>query len=250
MPTLMFAAILLLVQPAALPDVHIEPLADQAYRLTATIEGETNPASAQAVLQPTALRICGSESYVFGRYSFTANESVESTGVSTVTLVQNVTCGLEGAPASSAPPAPPLSEAGLERLNPVIDGLTERYFSAIEEARHADSLAMTSEQMTGGASLAEWTRTREQHRAEAGAPVSRQVARLTWYTNPAGAPPGYYAAVDYVASWERGDECGYLIWFSPDGVAPFTLARQEHTWLDNGLDDETRAAMRQRFCII
>ena len=255
MPTSTFAAVLLLVQPTPLPDVQVETLGDQAYRLTVTVEGETNPGNAQAALQPTAVRLCGSESWVFGRYSFTSNEAVESSGdaagVDSVTLVQNVPCGMrEAAPASSATTAPPLSETDLERLTPIIDGLTERYFSAVEEARHADSLAMTSEEMTGGASLAEWTRTREQHRAEAGAPVSRQLARLTWYANPDGVPPGYYAAVDYVASWERRDECGYLIWFSPDGVIPFTLTRQEQTWLDHGLDDETRAAMRQRFCAI
>ena len=255
MPTSTFAAALLLIQPAPLPDVQIETVGDQAYRLTVPIEGETSPASAQAALQPTALRLCGPESYVFGRYSFSSSETTpasgDAAGVASVTLVQNVTCGMrEAEPASGATPAPPLSEADLERLTPMIDGLTERYFSAVEEARHAESLAMTSEEMTGGASLAEWTRTRDQQRAEAGAPVSRQVARLTWYANPAGVTPGYYAAVDYVASWERRDECGYLIWFSPDGVIPFTLTRQQQTWLDHGLDDETHAAIRQQFCAI
>lgn len=254
MPISTFAAVLLLVQLTPLPDVQIETLGDQAYRLTVTLEGETHPGSAQAALQPTALRLCGSESYVFGRYSFSSSEvapaSDDAAGVASVTLVQNVTCGMEAAPASSAPPAPPLSETDLERLTPMIDGLTDRYFSAIDEARHADSLAMTSEEMTGGASLADWSRTQEQRRVETGTPVSRQIARLTWYISPADVPSGLYAAVDYVASWQRQDECGYLIWFSPDGTTPFTLARQEQTFLGHGLAEDTRAAMRQRFCAL
>lgn len=255
MPASTLVAVLLLVQPASPPSVDVEDLGENTYRLTVTVEGATNPAIAQAMLQPTMTRLCGSDPYVLGRYSFNSEEAVTpapgSPHLDRVTLVQDMACGLaESAPSPAPPATTPLTQTNLEHLNPLVEALTDRYFSAIEEARHADSLAMTSEEMTGGASLADWSRAREQRRVETGAPVSRQIARLTWYIDPADVPSGLYAAVDYVASWERQDECGYLIWFSPDGTTPFTLARQEQTFLGHGLDEDTRAAMRQRFCAL
>ena len=72
-----------------------------------------------------------------------------------------------------------------------------------------------------------WIAREAQRRVQTGAPRSRQVARLTWYQNPPGADPGHYVAVDYVADWERQQECGYLIWFRPDVSTPFLLSRQE-----------------------
>lgn len=80
---------------------------------------------------------------------------------------------------------------------------------------------------------------RTQFNAAAGQPSHRDVVRVTWYDDPAGAPqPGRYAAADY-----RGDYpntsfyCGYVLWhLQADGR--FRIIREEEAQM---LDEIAKA---------
>lgn len=259
MPTTIVALALsvLLGQTQTEPAIKVEPQGDNAYLLTVTLSGTTDPGAAQAFIIPRATELCGALPPRLDRYQFSASELAPGQPANdrpdSVTLIQEVRCGVSTEPivtprATTPPPA--LTQADADLLRPGIESLTDRYFSATDAGRDAEAHALASSEMTGGASVAEWAADREARLQETGAYVSRTVARITWYSNPPGVPPGYYAAVDYVAGWERQDECGYVVWHSPDGVVPFLLARQERTFLPHELDDATRAGLRRQYCIL
>lgn len=257
MPNLLYVAAALVAglgQPQTLPTVQVERLGDASYRLTVTAEGTQDPAAAHALLEPAAASLCGELPARYGRYRFNANGLAPGqTGPArdSVTLIQDLTCG-EDAPAASTPPAAiALTQADIDALTPAILDLSGQYFDAVEQGRDPDAFALTAPEMTGDASVEDWIARATERRSMVGAPVSRQVARLTWYPNPPNSPqPGLYVAVDYVAGWSLQDECGYLIWFRPDAETPFRLTRQEQTFLPRELDDRTRAALRAQHCII
>ena len=250
MPTLLFA---LLLSLQASPDIQTEARGPNAWRLTITVKGERDPTVVAPRLQPRAAELCGPVGYHFGRYTFRVDEAIEGPSVGnppSLTLVQDVACGPRPPEPPPPAPAPALSEAEAGELQPKVQALTDRYFAAVDEGRHADSRAMADEAMTGGATLEEWTAREQQRRSVTGALRSRQVARFTWYSNPAGAPFGHYAAVDYVASHELQDECGYLVWYRPTPGAEFHLVRQEVIYLSPDLDADTRTALRRQHCIL
>ncbi|MBW8302487.1 MAG: DUF4019 domain-containing protein [Brevundimonas sp.] len=250
MPTLLFA---LLLSLQAGPDIEVETRGPGTWRLTITVKGESDPSVVVPRLQPRAAALCGAAGYHFGRYTFRADEAIEGPGAgdpSTLTLVQDIACGPRPPAPLPPAPAPVLTEAEATELQPKIQALSDRYFAAVDEGRHADSFAMADDAMTGGATLDEWTAREEQRRAVTGDRESRQIGRLTWYSNPGGAPFGHYAAVDYVASHNLQDECGYLVWYRPTGGMDFRLVRQEVTYLPPDLDADTRAALRRQHCII
>lgn len=250
MPTLLFALLAVL---QAGPDIQTEARGPGAWRLTITVKGETDPAVVAPRLQPRAAELCGSAGYHFGSYTFSADEAVEGPGAGdppSLTLVQDVACGPPPPAPPPTPPAPVLTEADAAELQPKIQALSDRYFAAVDEGRYAEAFAMADEAMTGGATLEEWTAREQQRRAATGDRGDRQIGRLTWYSNPDGAPFGHYAAVDYVGSHALQDECGYIVWYRPTPGAAFHLVSQEVIYLPPDLDADTRAALRRQHCIL
>jgi hypothetical protein len=255
MPTLIIAALLgLLAQDQTSSAIGVEPLGAGGYRLTITVAGTSDPGQGQARLAPKAVELCGDAGFTFGRYRFEAQApgpgEVQPPSAESITLSQDVRCGAEPPAASPGPGVAEITEAEATRLAPAILALSDEYFSAVDEGRDAESLALTLPSMNGNATLADWTAGLARRRAEVGPLVSRTVAKLTWYSNPPDVEPGLYVAADFVAYSEHADECGYLVWFSPNGAPPFRLARQETTSLPHDLSTATVAAMRQRVCAI
>lgn len=256
MPNLLYVATAFLLglgQPQTSQPVQVERLGEAGYRLTVTAEGTQDPAAALALLRPTAEGLCGDLPAQYGRYQFNADGPAPGQPGpvrESVTLIQDLTCG-EPLPATAESVPIALTQADIDVLTPVILDLTGQYFAAVEQARDMDAFALTTPEMTGGASAENWIDRAGERRDLVGQPVSRQIARLTWYPNPPNSPrPGLYVAVDYVAGWTLQDECGYLIWYRPNAATPFRLTRQEQTFLPHELDDATRSALRARHCIL
>lgn len=233
--------------------IRTEPAGPDAWRLTITADDETDPLRLAERLRPRAAELCGAAGYHFERYVFDLRQALaDATSepqTDSLTLTQDVRCG-PTAPEPELPPAPVLSEADALALNPRLTALSDAYFAALDAGRYAEAFAMVDEEMTGGASLEDWTARNRARRDSVGATTQRQIGRLTWYSNPPGAPPGHYGAVDYVASHALQDECGYLIWHHPAPDADLRLTRQEATYLPHDLDEATRARMRQAYCIL
>lgn len=53
-----------------------------------------------------------------------------------------------------------------------------------------------------------------------------RILRLSWYPDPAGQPPGLYAAFDFRGDRADGTmDCGYVVVHRADPAAPFTVVR-------------------------
>jgi hypothetical protein len=235
--------------------IKVEPDGPGRWRMTITATDETDPLRLADRLRPRAADLCSVQGYYFDRYTFSLKQRFpEQPGAGKpsdkLTVVQDVVCGASPAAPPEPAPAPVLSEADAEALNPQLEALTAAYFAALDQGRHADSFAMADAAMSGGATLEQWTEREKQFAASTGPVTERQIGRLTWYSNPAGAPFGHYGAVDYVASHTLQQECGYLIWYRPKVGAPFRLTRQEMTLLSPDLSPESRDALRKAHCIL
>lgn len=57
-----------------------------------------------------------------------------------------------------------------------------------------------------------------------------RILRLSWYSNPAGQPPGLYAAFDFRGDRKDGTmDCGYIAVHRAAPGAPFTIVRTDTT---------------------
>ena len=55
-----------------------------------------------------------------------------------------------------------------------------------------------------------------------------RILRLSWYPDPAGQPPGLYAAFDFRGDRQDGTmDCGYVVVHRTDPASPFTVVRTD-----------------------
>jgi len=55
-----------------------------------------------------------------------------------------------------------------------------------------------------------------------------RILRLSWYPDPAGQPPGLYAAFDFRGDRKDGTmDCGYVVVHRTDPASPFTVVRTD-----------------------
>lgn len=148
------------------------------------------------------------------------------------------------APVPPAPESPP-TEADVD----LIRALTLTYLLAKESADGDAAYALLSNEMASYGAPEGWAATRDSFNAQVGSGAKPNVARITWYDNPAGAPvPGRYAAADYgVAYPSNGFTCGYVMWLrQADGG--YLIVREEEAQVtpDNvaQLSAEQVASMR------
>lgn len=213
------------------PDVQVKPLPGGRFELTATVPNTTEPSKGQAALMPRAMELCGTRALQLGTYKFKSTAPMAGTGstISTsLVFVQELQCGdtphvdTVVAAAPRAPATPPTANDEAD-----IRSRTLAFLSAKDRGYFDAAIAMFSE--TTGAMLTEdtWGSQRRAFNASAGMPLQQQVIRVTWYDDPAGAPPGRYAAADYGASHENAAfYCGYVMWLlQPDGG--YRIVREE-----------------------
>lgn len=66
-----------------------------------------------------------------------------------------------------------------------------------------------------------------------------RILRLSWYPDPAGQPPGLYAAFDFRGDRADGTmDCGYVVVHRADPAAPFTVVRIDTSEVPPDLMDE------------
>lgn len=256
------------------PGITVEPTGTQSWRFTISATDETDPQRLVARLSDKVAALCADRGYHFGRYTFRMNQTLDQAGrpmpvPQTLTVVQDAACGPEpetkpapdqeegNQPGVTADPASrspvrlgEITPADTLVLNQELQAASEAYFQALEDGRHDEAFAVVDPGMTGGQTFIDWKADQLVEQRTRGPRTGLQIGRLTWYANPAGAPPGHYGAADFIARRSSKDECGYLVWFRGEAGAPLRLIRQEMTFLPRSLNPETRAALRQQYCII
>lgn len=214
------AAALAAASPAfATDDIQVREIGPSHFELTIVIEGTTDPAAGQAALVPKAQALCGAKHPHWGRYEFEGQQPAavepKDTGSPSLWYRHEITCETSP-PAPEALPETPAApaEAPTQQDEALIRERTEAYLAAKDAGAYAEAYAMIGGSMRDYFTPEAMAASRTPFNASAGPGVEREVIRLTWYDDPAGAPaPGRYVAADYRAGFPSGAfYCGYVVW--------------------------------------
>lgn len=101
------------------------------------------------------------------------------------------------------------------------------YLTAKDEQRFAEAYALFTPIQKGVVPFSKWEADMRSVYRSAGALEGRTLKKVTWYKNPANAPRGIYAAVDFSSQFsELSLHCGFVaMQLQMDGS--FGVAREE-----------------------
>lgn len=101
------------------------------------------------------------------------------------------------------------------------------YLAAKDEGRFADAYALFSPNQKTTVPFSRWEADMRKIYSQAGRAQGRTLKRITWHKDPANAPRGVYAAVDFSSRFsELGLHCGFVaMQMQMDGS--FRVAREE-----------------------
>jgi hypothetical protein len=212
-------------------EVAVRERESNSYELTLTNQTPLSEREAQALIANAALSICKGLEPKLGKYRFESNQAlgdgVPSREVPPFVFVQDVTC--DSAPmAQVAKRVPTLkSTEDAQRVREDIKGRSEAYFRLLTANRFDDAYSQLNESALG-LNKAKWTRDQRAFQLLAGDPRSIAVVTITIYDNPAEAPePGLYVAADFNNAYQNVPfQCGYLVWYRPEG-GNFEITRME-----------------------
>jgi hypothetical protein len=101
------------------------------------------------------------------------------------------------------------------------------YLAAKDARRFADAYAQFTPLQKAAVPFSKWERDMRAIYAEAGAAEGRTLKKITWYKDPANAPPGIYAAVDFSSQFaELSLHCGFVA-MQQQMDGSFGVAREE-----------------------
>lgn len=256
---LSLAAILSLAQGVAevSADVDVRPLGSNRYELTIIITGTHEPSVGHQAALEIAQQVCGALQPSLGHHKFegrapaTASQATDKPP--TLRFIQQIECLAADVDPKDAvaelPPAPDQPPTADEEVG--IHAATLEYLAAKDDGDFDRAHAMLKPATGDMFTEASWREPRRQFNKSAGKPEEREVVRITWYDDPAGAPsPGRYAAADYRAAYASGAfYCGYVVWLRQhDGS--YRIVREEEGRMDpetlaRGLEEEL-PDLRQR----
>ncbi len=221
------------------PQVMTRRLADGHFELTVTLPGTTDPAVGQRAVLTAATAACGDKTARLGKYKFKADEKLTvapSDRGTSMMFLQEVECGdVNNAEDADLPPPAPTQPPDAQD-EALIRDRTLAYLTAKDTGNFDNGFAMLDASMRDMMGDASWRKPRAAFNAASGQPLQRQVVRVTWYDNPAGAPtPGRYAAADYSASYANAAfYCGYVMWLlQADGS--YRIVREEEGQLTSDM---------------
>lgn len=208
-------------------EVRTSQLGVDQYELAMELPASVSPQQASSMLLPVAEQLCAGRPAQLGRYRFESQEPLApgASPAATQTFTQKVACGAssEVVHVARAPKTPPTA-----RDEQTIRTDTLRYLEAKDRGDFDAAFAVLGSELAEMFANGKSRESRATFNAAAGRPNSREVVRVTWYDDPAGAPvPGRYVAADYRGDYPHdGFYCGYVVWLlQPDGS--FRIVREE-----------------------
>lgn len=213
-------------------DVQARQVSPDRFELTAQFPASLDPQQASSMLQPVADQLCAGRGAKLGHYSFQAIQSLgkagdapPADGTPTQTFIQQVECGgatplASGVPAPKAPPTPEDERTVREA--------TLGYLEAKDRGDFDAAHTLLGEEAAALMRADNWRTPRAAFNADAGLPSRREVVRLTWYDDPAGAPrSGRYVAADYRGDYTHaGFYCGFVVWYR-EADGRYRIVREE-----------------------
>lgn len=208
-------------------EVRASQLGAEQYELAMELPASVAPQQASSMLRPAAEQLCGGRPAQLGRYRFESRAPLApgADSTATQTFTQEVACGSssEVVHVARAPKTPPTAQD-----EQTIRADTLRYLEAKDRGDFDAAFAVLGSELAEMFANGKSREARTAFNAVAGLPDNREVMRVTWYDDPAGAPvPGRYVAADYRGDYPHaGFYCGYVVWLlQPDGR--FRIVREE-----------------------
>ncbi|HEY7670946.1 MAG TPA: DUF4019 domain-containing protein [Gammaproteobacteria bacterium] len=236
-------------------DIAVEPLGNGRYELSLASETILGIEEAQALLLPKAAELCEGSRPVLGRYRFASTEPIEQVAEepSSFTFIQELECSAPSPSAADVATSPTLgSTAEAEEVKNTVRAMSIEYFEDIANERYEKAYAVVDAGLRGLSTPESWEAEKRSFRSDVGVPVKLQIARLTLYDNPPGAPqPGLYVAADFNNEYEEAPiHCGYLMWLRIEEGA-FRIVREESGHVTSeqllSMPDNQLSTIRQRF---
>lgn len=257
MRQMFMALVAALIAPTVMAADSIEVRATQLgpdqYELAMELPASIDPQQASSMLLPAAEQLCAGRPAQLGRYRFEAKTPLPPNAGATAmqTFTQQVSCGAstEVVHVSRVPKAPPTAQD-----EQAIRADTLRYLADKDRGDFDAAYAVLGSELAAIFADGGSRTSRAAFNAAAGQPDHREVVRLTWYDDPAGAPrPGRYVAADYRGDYPHaGFYCGYVVWhLQPDGK--FRIVREEEAQMPDEIarkfsPEELAAARAQLQC--
>ena len=230
-------------------EVQARQLSEDRFELVVELPAYLDQQQLWPLLQPAAEQVCGGRSAQQGRISYTANQPVDAgADHGTTTVVQVVECSgprpeAAGHPAPKTPPSAEDEVAVRERTLAYLEAKDRGDFDAAGE--------MLGKEAAEFMRADNWSGPRAAFNVASGLPSRRDIVRLSWYDDPAGAPRlGRYVAADYRGDYPHaGFYCGFVVWYlEADGQ--YRVIREEEgqamTDTMQGLAPDALAAMRRK----
>ncbi len=116
-------------------------------------------------------------------------------------------------------PAAPDEEGAIDRFAAYVSALAKRDYDA--------AYAMLRLSLQASSPRLEWEMNLRK-RSALWVDGTLRIVRLSWYLDPAGQPPGVYAAFDFRGDRKDGTmDCGYVVVHRAEPIAPFTVVRTD-----------------------
>jgi hypothetical protein len=235
--SLALVAALVLPAEAAADSVEVQTrqLGPDRFELVVELPAKIDASQASSMLSPVAEQLCAGRPAQLGRYRFesTAPLAPGANASSTQTFTQQVECGIsnEVVHVARAPRTPPTAED--ERT---IRADTLGYLEAKDRGDFDAAHAVLGSELAATLTKDNWRAPRAGFNASEGLPGKREVVRLTWYDDPAGAPlPGRYVAADYRGDYAHaGFYCGYVVWHLQAGGS-YRIVREEEARMPDSI---------------
>ena len=212
------------VSPACADDrISTARIAADEYEITLESSTLYDVEAAQRLLIPAMRRACADKYVEPGRYRFESDETLgspQSGDAAAFKLVQKIRCVDTLPAAEQAVREPILADAtALHGAEARARELSEEYFRLLyanlgNDAEAAINAMFAQREPDGQADKDVSQPTTP------GTPVDINIYGITVYDNPQNAPlPGVYIAADYQnRAGNVAYHCGFLIWYSEDGV--------------------------------
>lgn len=212
-------ALLIAAPPAdAKPTVNHERSGANGYRVHLRVPHAGQLDEGARLMDNTIRSLCGDLHPHYGRWEAVQPlaTAAPSSRPPAAELVQEVTCEAEPPAAPPGPAAPVVSPSWADSPadEQAVRQASDAFLDARDAGRFEEAYGFLGAVFRATESIETFTaRTREFHRS-AGRRLGRRLVAVTWYNNDLpGAPPGLYAAVDFVGEYEKLHfACGYLIW--------------------------------------
>ena len=219
-------------------EVQTRQLSPDRFELVVELPAKIDASQASSMLSPVAEQLCAGRPAQLGRYRFESSAPLApgAKASSTQTFTQQVECGTstEVVHVARAPKTPPTAEN--ERT---IRADTLDYLAAKDRGDFDAAYAVLGSELAATMTKENWRAPRAAFNASEGLPGKREVVRLTWYDDPAGAPlPGRYVAADYRGDYTHaGFYCGYVVWhLQVDGS--YRIVREEEGQIANAVAEK------------